>query len=83
MRVRAQKPPGISAPPKSNARVGWLKPTRSSPKALAWAEGCLRYLWINTLGENGQDVIYVPTEAGTPILEAGKRPAPLQVSPTR
>lgn len=31
----------------------------------------LRYLWIDTLGEN--DIIYVPTEAGLPILEAGKR----------
>ena len=34
----------------------------------------LRYLWINNL-ENAKDgqVIYVPTEAGLPILEAGKR----------
>jgi regulator of protease activity HflC (stomatin/prohibitin superfamily) len=34
----------------------------------------LRYLWINRLGENGQDVIYIPTEAGLPILEAGRVP---------
>lgn len=34
----------------------------------------LHYLWINRLGENGQDVIYIPTEAGLPILEAGRRP---------
>ena len=33
----------------------------------------LRYLWINELSENGQNVIYIPTEAGMPILEAGKR----------
>ena len=33
----------------------------------------LRYLWINRLGENGQDVIYIPTEAGLPILEAGRK----------
>lgn len=34
----------------------------------------LRYLWINNL-ENAKDgqVIYVPTEAGLPILEAGHR----------
>lgn len=32
----------------------------------------LRYLWIQNLG--GDDtVVYVPTEAGLPILEAGKR----------
>ena len=35
-------------------------------------EGYLRYLWINNL-EKGNQVIYVPTEAGLPILEAGKR----------
>jgi len=39
---------------------------------LGGAEGYLRYLWINKLGENGQDVIYIPTEAGIPILEAGR-----------
>lgn len=32
----------------------------------------LRYLWITNMKE-GKDVIYVPTEAGLPILEAGKR----------
>lgn len=33
-------------------------------------EEYLRYLWINQLGKNNQDVIYIPTEAGMPILEA-------------
>jgi uncharacterized membrane protein YqiK len=36
-------------------------------------EAYLRYLWIDKLNENNQNVIYVPTEAGLPILEAGKR----------
>lgn len=37
-------------------------------------EEYLRYLWITHLetGEN-REVIYIPTEAGLPILEAGKR----------
>lgn len=37
-------------------------------------ESYLRYLWINNL-EHGanKEVVYVPTEAGLPILEAGKR----------
>lgn len=35
-------------------------------------EEYLRYLWITNLKSEGQ-VIYVPTEAGLPILEAGKR----------
>lgn len=38
-------------------------------------EGYLRYLYIEMLRENeGQQTIYVPTEAGLPILEAGRRP---------
>lgn len=36
-------------------------------------EEYLRYLWINGLSETQNQVIYVPTEAGLPILEAGKR----------
>lgn len=39
---------------------------------LGGPEGYLRYLWINKLGENQQDVIYIPTEAGIPLLEAGR-----------
>lgn len=39
---------------------------------LGGPEGYLRYLWIQQVaGQPG--VIYVPTEAGMPILEAGKR----------
>jgi regulator of protease activity HflC (stomatin/prohibitin superfamily) len=36
-------------------------------------ESYLRYLWISNLNGNGKEVIYVPTEANLPILEAGKR----------
>ena len=37
-------------------------------------ESYLRYLWISNL-EQGEhkETIYIPTEAGLPILEAGKR----------
>ncbi len=34
----------------------------------------LRYLWIHNLEVGNNAVIYIPTEAGLPILEAGKRP---------
>jgi len=37
-------------------------------------EEYLRYLWIQGLQTNQMQVIYVPTEAGLPILEAGKTP---------
>ena len=35
-------------------------------------EAYLRYLWINNMSEHGKGntVIYIPTEAGLPILEA-------------
>lgn len=36
-------------------------------------EAYLRYLYITALKDNTNEVIYVPTEAGLPILEAGKR----------
>ena len=36
-------------------------------------EAYLRWLWIEGLKEKGNDIIYIPTEAGLPILEAGKR----------
>lgn len=35
-------------------------------------ESYLRYLWINNLKNENNQVIYVPTEAGLPILEAGR-----------
>jgi regulator of protease activity HflC (stomatin/prohibitin superfamily) len=36
-------------------------------------EAYLRYLWIDKLEGSKQTTIYIPTEAGLPILEAGKR----------
>lgn len=33
-------------------------------------EGYLRYLWVQGLQTNQMQVIYVPTEAGLPVLEA-------------
>jgi uncharacterized iron-regulated membrane protein len=35
-------------------------------------EGYLRYLWIQGLQTNEMQVVYVPTEAGLPLLEAGR-----------
>ncbi len=36
-------------------------------------EAYLKYLWIQALHEKDNQVIYVPTEANIPVLEAGKR----------
>lgn len=40
---------------------------------LGGPEGYLRYLYIQNLEQSKGNIIYVPTEAGLPILEAGKR----------
>lgn len=37
---------------------------------LGGSEGYLRYLWIQGLQDEKSEVIYVPTEANLPILEA-------------
>lgn len=41
---------------------------------LGGPEGYLRYLWIQSLDNPNNKIVYVPTEAGLPILEAGKQP---------
>jgi regulator of protease activity HflC (stomatin/prohibitin superfamily) len=38
-------------------------------------ESYLWYLWVTELNGANMQVIYVPTEANLPILEAGKRPS--------
>lgn len=40
---------------------------------LGGPEGYLRYLYIQSLAQRNGDTIYIPTEAGLPILEAGQR----------
>lgn len=42
-------------------------------------EAYLRYLYINNLANSHDQIIYVPTETGLPILEAGKRTLPKPV----
>jgi regulator of protease activity HflC (stomatin/prohibitin superfamily) len=44
-------------------------------------EAYLRYLFINELANTKNQVIYVPTEAQLPILEAGKRPQGIVLAP--
>jgi hypothetical protein len=44
-------------------------------------EAYLRYLWIHNLDSPNIKVVYIPTEAGLPILEAGKRVEPPAPAP--
>lgn len=50
---------------------GVAEANRIIGEGLKGNEDYLRYLWIEST--KGQQVIYIPTEAGLPILEAGKR----------
>lgn len=60
---------------KAQARVEMAKGEAEANKILGDSlknnEAYLRYLWIEQL-EKGNQVIYVPTEANLPILEAGR-----------
>jgi regulator of protease activity HflC (stomatin/prohibitin superfamily) len=35
-------------------------------------EQYLRYLWVDSLSHTNNQIVYIPTEAGMPILEAGR-----------
>lgn len=52
-------------------------------ESLGGPEGYLRWRYIEMLQETsekgGHQIIYLPTEAGLPLLEAGRRPQPLTV----
>lgn len=52
---------------------GVAKANKIIGDSLRGNEAYLRYLWIQGLQDGSSEVIYVPTEAGLPILEAGKR----------
>ena len=38
-------------------------------------EAYLRYLWVQGLHDGSSEIIYVPTEANLPVLEASRLPA--------
>lgn len=51
-------------------------------ESLRGNDAYLRYLWIQNLDHGTADVIYIPTEAGLPILEAGRRGETAAAAPT-
>ncbi len=71
-----------SASLEANAEVararGLAEANRIVADSLGGPEGYLRYLYIQNLEQSQGQIIYVPTEGGLPILEAGRlkqRPA--------
>lgn len=51
---------------------GVAEANRIVANGLGGPEGYLRYLYIENLSQSQGKIIYVPTEAGLPILEAGR-----------
>lgn len=52
---------------------GVAKANKIIGQSLAGNELYLQYLWLQTLEVNNGNIIYIPTEAHMPILEAGRR----------
>lgn len=65
-----------SAALEANAEVararGLAEANRIVADSLGGPEGYLRYLYIQNLEQSQGQIIYVPTEGGLPILEAGR-----------
>jgi regulator of protease activity HflC (stomatin/prohibitin superfamily) len=65
-----------SAKLKADAEIararGVAEANRIVAQGLGGPEGYLRYLYINNLENSKGQIIYVPTEAGLPILEANR-----------
>lgn len=51
---------------------GVAKANKIIGKSLKGNQGYLRYLWIQNMNTD-KEVIYIPTEAGLPILEANRK----------
>lgn len=59
--------------------MGVASANRILGESLRDNEEYLRYVWITQgLATGNHDVVYVPTEANLPILEATRRPSPAQ-----
>jgi hypothetical protein len=51
---------------------GVAKANKIIGESLNGNEGYLRYLWVQGLQTNQMSVVYIPTEANLPIMEAGR-----------
>jgi regulator of protease activity HflC (stomatin/prohibitin superfamily) len=75
--VQAQESSKHLAQAEIERAKGVAEANRIIGDSLKGNEDYLRYLWIHNLSEaekNGAQVIYVPTEANLPILEASRQP---------
>lgn len=69
---------GLTAQAEVKRAEGVAAANKIIAEGLGGPEGYLRWRYIEMLEQTGhaggRDVIYIPTEAGLPMLEAGKRP---------
>lgn len=61
---------------------GVAKANKIVAEGLGGPEGYLRYLWIEKVAGSNNQLVYVPSEGGLPVLEAGRLNHPLNVSHT-
>jgi regulator of protease activity HflC (stomatin/prohibitin superfamily) len=59
--------------------IGVAKANKIIGESLKDHEEYLRYLYIQNLADKQNEIVYVPTEAGLPILEAGRRMKPVVI----
>jgi hypothetical protein len=75
--VECAKAKKVSATLLADAEVerakGVAKANKIIGDSLKDNEGYLQYLFIDSLSETNNKIIYIPTEANMPILEAGRR----------
>lgn len=60
--------------------IGVAKANKIIGESLRGHEEYLRYLYIQNLADKQNEIVYIPTEAGLPILEAGRRIKPVIVT---
>ncbi len=73
LEARAKKESAIALAEAEVIRAeGAAKANRILQNSLGGPEGYLRYLQIQSLEDSKAQLIYVPTEAGLPVTEAGR-----------
>ena len=77
LEARAKRESAVSLAEAEVLRAeGAAKANRILQDSLGGPDGYLRYLQIQALEESKASLIYVPTEAGLPVTEAGRISAP-------
>lgn len=52
-------------------------------EGLGGPSGYLEYLWIEKVAGSSNQIIYMPSDGGIPLLEAGRLHPPVTINPTK